>query len=913
MVENEDDYLEGVVELLWGSHCRVVGAHAQGVKEVLRSNCIPPDCNDELLLRILQAYGIWFQLLNIAEENSAVRHRRQLETRFGTAAVPGTLERAISRAAAKGVSAEEIQALLSRAKIEAVLTAHPTEAKRVTVLEIHRRIYRILVDLESPRWTPREREGLCASLQNEIELLWLTGEIRLERPSVEQEVAWGLHFFNETLFESVAQIMAKLDRALAQYYPDTDFPQPPLFRFGSWIGGDRDGNPFVTNAATRMAMKQYRRTALIYHRQQIDQLRNVLSVASHGVQLSRKFLSALENRLQESAAREAIETRNPGEVFRQHLSCILAKLDATIVAVDRPSTTDFPSDDPAGIYPDTTALAADLRDIEEGLHESGCASLARALLQPVRRTVEAFGLCTAALDVRENAAVFNQALRQLWSLKEEREVSASPDLRSEEWAAWIERELLRPQVGVLLPHPELPAPLAEVIATLTLVRDRITVGDLQSLGAIVLSMTERASDLLAVYLLLKVVGGLRGAGTESHCPLPVVPLFETIEDLRSAPRILRRLFACPVVRRSLEAQGGCQEVMIGYSDSNKNGGFLASNWELYRAQESVTRVGKELGVPICFFHGRGGSVSRGGVPAGRAIAAQPRGTINGRMRVTEQGEVVSQKYANRGTAAFNLELTATSVVAHSLDLDGGDFTEDAACVAAFEDLSQRALAAYRGLTEHPGLVTYYRAASPLDKLVWLKIGSRPGYRSEKRSLEDLRAIPWVFGWSQNRHLIPNWYGIGSALNGFCETRGPDGLALLRRMFADSRLFRLVVDESEKALPLVDLEIARRYADLVSDHALGNEIFGLIENEYHRTIDQLLQITEQNELLTRFPNFRGRLSRRLPVLNQVANQQIELIRRVRDRQEEGLPEPRVRDIVPLLLSINCVSSGLGWTG
>jgi len=917
LVAAEDDYLEEAIDLLWASLCRVVGAHAPGVKDVLRSNTIPADCGEELLLRVLQAYGIWFQLLNIAEENAAVRHRRQLESRLGAAAVPGTLERVISRAAAKGVSAEDIQDLISRARIEAVLTAHPTEAKRVTVLEIHRRIYRILVDLESPRWTPREREGLCASLQDEIELLWLTGEIRLEKPSVEQEVAWGLHFFNETLFDGVAQIMGKMDRALAQYYPETPFSLPPLFRFGSWIGGDRDGNPFVTNDVTRMALRQYRHTALAFHRQQIDRLRNVLSVASHGVKLPASFLSSLEKLLEECGARDSIVARNPGEVFRQYLSCILTKLDATIAAVDEPAVACGTASNAAQVYRNTEALALDLRHIEEGLHASGAASLARAFLQPVRRMVETFGLSTAALDIRENAAVFNQALRQLWCLKEEKDIGACPDLRSEEWTAWIEAELVRPQVGVLLPHPELPAPLAEVIATLTLVRDRMSAGDLRSLGAIILSMTECADDLLGAYLLLKNVGVIRGAGETAHCPLPVVPLFETIEDLRNAPRILRTLLSNPFVRRSVAAQGGGQEVMIGYSDSNKNGGFLTSNWELYRAQESLRGVGKELRIPVSFFHGRGGSVSRGGVPAGRAIAAQPRNTLEGRMRVTEQGEVVSQKYANRGTAAFNLELTAASVVAHSLDLDGTDFTEDAACVATFENLSQSAFTAYRSLTEHPGLVAYYRAASPLDKLAWLKIGSRPGYRSEKRSLDDLRAIPWVFGWSQNRHLVPNWYGIGTALTDFCGARGPEGLTLLRHMFAESRLFRLIVDEAEKAVSLVDLDIARHYADLVADPALADEIFALIEGEYHRTVEILVRVTEQENLLDRFPNYRGRLSRRLPILNQVAGQQIALIRRFRDRQGNGRgerpAEPRVRDIVPLLLSINCVSSGLGWTG
>ena len=401
----------------------------------------------------------------------------------------------------------------------------------------------------------------------------------------------------------------------------------------------------------------------------------------------------------------------------------------------------------------------------------------------------------------------------------------------------------------------------------------------------------------------------------SAVTLPVVPLFETIEDLRQAPAIMRDLLAVPLVRRSLRGQagrrgGGLQEVMIGYSDSNKDGGFLCANWELAKAQVKLTRVGVEAGFPLSFFHGRGGSVSRGGVPAGRAIAAQPPGSVKGRLRLTEQGEVVSSKYANRGTARYQLELIAGSVLEHSLTADQAP-PRNPEYDEAMEALAGMSYAAYRRLAEHPGLVDYYQAASPVEELVRLKIGSRPARRFGAASLADLRAIPWVFGWSQNRHLISGWFGTGTALESFLQVRGAAGRDLLGAMFEDFPLFRLVVDEVEKSLLLVDLEIARAYADLVPDAAVREEIFALVASEYARTCDQLRALTEAEQLGARFPNFLDRMDRRLPLLKEAGQAQVRLIAEHRAAKAAG--RARKDDLVALLLSINCVAAGLGSTG
>ncbi|MBL8540250.1 MAG: phosphoenolpyruvate carboxylase, partial [Betaproteobacteria bacterium] len=475
---------------------------------------------------------------------------------------------------------------------------------------------------------------------------------------------------------------------------------------------------------------------------------------------------------------------------------------------------------------------------------------------------------------------------------------------------WLLAELERP----LVPTRDLaglPPTAQETLGLFRLVREMRVVTDRDAFGSFILSMTRHAADILGVYLLAKEAGLFADPAGVERCTLPIMPLFETIDDLRGAPAVLRDLLAVPVVRRSLSAQGGLQEVMIGYSDSNKDGGFLPSNWELARAQTRLSQVGQEHDVTIAFFHGRGGSVSRGGIPAGRAIAAQPAGSIRGRFRLTEQGEVVSLKYANRGTAAYQVELLAASVLEHALKSERERELEP---VPEFDDameaLAGAARAGYLRLAAHPGLVTYLQAASPLEEISLLNIGSRPARRFGAKTLAELRAIPWVFAWSQNRHIITGWFGLGSGLAAFRQVRGAAGDALLARMFRESRLFRLVLDEAEKTLAVVDLEIARLYAELVPDAALRDEIFELVRDEYARACEMVLATTGESAIAERFPEFRTRLAHRLPTINQVSREQIDLLRRFR-AADDGAEKEAIK--APLLLSINCVAAGLGATG
>jgi phosphoenolpyruvate carboxylase len=888
-----DAYILPLVDLLWSRFLEVVRQRQPEIEPVLLQDRPLAGIPRLALVRTLQAYGIWFQLLTIAEEIATVRRRREIERSGGPDVLPGTFSHVIARVAAAGVSAEEMQHLLDRFLIQPVLTAHPTEAKRITVLEIHRRIYRLLVELEATRWTRRERGRLEAALRNEIDLLWLTGELRLEKPTVAQEVAWGLHFFEETLFAQVPEVLEKLDAALARHYPEASFHQSTVFRFGSWIGGDRDGNPFVDDNATRAALRSGHVASLRRYRCETSRLLHSLSIAARD-DVPRAFLEHLQRALAASGAGARIASRNPGEVFRQFLACMLQRLDTALAAVE----SGLP---PAG-YVDPDELCRDLTVLERGLCEARCEAIAVNLVRPLRRQVETFGFCTVSLDIRQNAIVVNRTLQAIWRHGGRSE--PPPETTSEAWRSWIQAELVRP-LEVTPIFTDLPEEAAATLATFRLVGEMKESG---ALGAFILSMTSSAADLLGAYLLAKYAGLFADAEAVERCTVRIVPLFETIADLEGAGSILRELLSVPLVRRTLRAFDGTQEVMLGYSDSNKDGGFLAANWALFKAQTELTRIGLQFGVSITYFHGRGGSVSRGGAPTGRAIEAQPPGSVQGCLRITEQGEVVSAHYANHGTALAHLELLAASVLRHCLLPAAAARDADAEHDEAMEALAGVAFAAYRRLIEHPGLVAYYQAASPLEELAALKLGSRPARRFGAASLDDLRAIPWVFGWSQNRHLVPGWYGVGTALLRFVEIRGGAGLELLRRMFRCVPLFRLIIDEVEKTLALVDLAIARTFAGLVAEARLRDQIFVMVETEYRRTVKMVLSVTGEADLLDRFPNYRARIDSRISMLNHAGAQQVALLHQVRARAEgsdEGL--------VPLLLSINCVAAGLGWTG
>lgn len=682
---------------------------------------------------------------------------------------------------------------------------------------------------------------------------------------------------------------------------------PPFFQFGSWIGGDRDGNPFVTNEATRDTLLRNRRMVMRHYLQSFQRMVQRLSVSKNFTSISNEFKQALDKLLDANGQSELLKKRNPGEVFRQYTSCLLLKLQATY---DFQEGVGNP--DKGFVYRNADELIEDMHILEQGLIDANCGYHARAVVMPLRQEVEAFRFRTVRLDLRENTTVTNATLAAIWRELNGKPADAkAPAPDSKAWLKWITNELSRP-LEALPEFKTLNEQAESTLGMFRLVREIHDQLDREAFGHFILSMTQSVADILGIYLLCKYAGLFDDKEAVESCILHIVPLFETIDDLQCAPSIMKEILNTPLVRRSVKNQIGVQEVMIGYSDSNKDGGYLTANWELSKAQSRLTRVGEECGIPVSFFHGRGGSVSRGGAPTGHAIAAQPAGSVNGCMRITEQGEVVSSKYANQGTAQYQMELLAASVFEHTIK---SEHEKELAPIPEYEEaleaLSSLAYAAYRNLAEQEGLVDYYQAASPVEELALMNIGSRPARRFGAKSLKDLRAIPWVFAWTQNRHIVPGWYGVGTALNSFISVRGEEGEQLLKKMFEQSRLFRLIIDEVEKTLPMVDLDVARAYAEQVQDTEIRERIFSMFEEEYKKTCEMVLRVTGEDTLAVRFKKFSRRLGRRHAILNRAGLAQVDLVRQFRERKDEK--EYQIDDLVPLLLSINCVSSGLGWTG
>ncbi len=874
------EHVEGLLDSLLGS---VLKVHEPRLAGLFGDDANMDVTDTGLLIKALQAIGIRFQLARIAEEISQTFALRSIETSSGPDAVIGSFQAALSDAAANGVEAGSVKRMLARMEVTPTITAHPTEAKRTTVLEAYRRIYRTLVELESNRWTPRERDRLTLKIRNQIELLLLTGELRLHRPTLDEEVTWGLHFFNETLFSGAVEAWRDLEDALARHFPEDAIEAPAFLRFASWIGGDRDGNPNVTATVTYRTLMRLRDNALKHHIAELDRLIQLLSISDRISPASEDFRHRHAALMAMSGQSDAIQHRNDRELFRQFCAAMQLRVRACM------------GDTSSGALPyrSPQELLDDLKALESGLQSAGAGLVARTEVSPVRCQVATFGFRTASLDVRQNSAVINRTVKALL------ELAGADGL--DEPAKWRNALAGLPSSGIA-DLSGLSPEAGETVALFRLLCDHRS--DPEAIGAFILSMTSSVEDILAVCWLARDASG----GQRISPAFPrVVPLFETIGDLEDAPRILDELLRLPEAAAALVRNGEI-EVMLGYSDSNKDGGYLTSVWELAKAQSAVVETCKAHNVKVRFFHGRGGSVSRGGAPTGRAIAAQPAGTVDGRMRVTEQGEVVSGKYSNRGTARTHLELLGASVLAHSLKPEGTLSRSTTTHAAEIDALSQTAFKAYRDLLERPGFLSYFQTASPVEELTLLKIGSRPARRFGAGSLDDLRAIPWVFAWSQNRHMITGWYGVGTALE---QAIARDGIAALRNLMANSMTFKLVIDEAEKALFQADMDIAALYASLVPDKAVRNEIFGLIRAEHARCSEAILEIVGGDELAFRFPAFRKRLKDARQDIDTCNHWQVELLKRYRSHEDDTEERNQVR--VPLLLSMNCIATGLGWTG
>lgn len=890
--DKAESYGSWLRNLLWQQLHDVVSERApDAIKALDDPNTIDPT-DAKATNECLKVANIWFHLLSIAQENIMVRARRKIETKNGPAAVKGSFAGVFDRLADKKINPKNIAKAASSISVGPTITAHPTESKRETVLDIHRRIYRCIVKLESNRWTPRERDGHTQNLRNEIDLLWLTGELRLERPTTTEEINWAIRFFKNAIFSALPEVMQSYERVISTNalsgLKDT---QGPRICFHSWVGGDRDGNPNVTTPVTREALVANRKAAIENLRSVVKDALIHVSVSAYLTSITQQTLVDLAMIVMRSGKANEISVRNQGEVFRKALSAIDYRLEAIL------DTTS-----PAKPYENLAEFSKDI-DLVEKVLSSVSKPISDKYIGPIQSMITAFGFRTVTLDIRQNSDVTTAAITEIW----EQLGLDVPEFSTPDWTALLRQQLK--EAGPLDRSKFVLSDMtAETLSLLALMHEEARGLDPLSIGPFILSMTRSTDDLLGVLLLARYAGFAEGPIGADTISLKVVPLFETIDDLRAAPGILTKFLNEPIARRSAKDHGSVQEVMLGYSDSNKDGGFLCSTWEVNKAQKQIVKATKKAGFETAFFHGRGGSVSRGGAPTGRAIASQPADSINGSFRITEQGEVVSAKFANRGTAVHQIELLASSVLFHrAYSKNEPELVATPDYDEALEALSGMSQAHYTQLLNAPGFIQYFEQASPVKELARLNIGSRPQARFGASTISDLRAIPWVFAWSQNRHMITGWYGFGAAIDAFRSYRGEQGDAILRTMWNDSRIFRLIVDEVEKSIHMTDIDIARDYAELVTDNAVRDDIYGKIEQECRRTKDAILWLSEQDNTADRFPILKSTTKRKAELLTHAHRLQVSLLKDYRNQgAEDGVPEP-------LLQTMNCIANGLGWTG
>jgi phosphoenolpyruvate carboxylase len=846
---------------------------------------------------VLKAFASYFKLVNLAEERERVRvlRRREREAHAKGGSAVETIEAAVGQLREAGVELAELGVLLDRLLIQPVFTAHPTEAKRRTMLTKLGRIAEALAALDLETRTPEEARAAEETLREELVSLWQTEETRAYRPEVMDEVRGGLYYFESTLYDLAPEVAASLERAVARHYPGARVPERFL-RFASWIGGDRDGNPTITVAATEAALRAHHELALRLLRRGIERLHGHLSTTER-VGVDEALLRSLdEDALAFPDEVKQAEERYRRQPYRQKLRYVYRKLGATLDASSRPWRADHVSS--PGTYRDAAELLADLRLLQESLRSHRGERLAAGRLGTLVRQTEIFGFHLASLDLRQSSDRHTSALAEVFGRFG---ISAGyAALGEDERARLLTSEILagRP----FAPHRlDFSGETNETLELVRLVRrahERL--GPL-AIESYVVSMTRGPSDLLAVLLMA------HDAGVSDQ--LDIVPLFETVADLHAAPQTLERLFANTAYARHLQARGGVQTVMLGYSDSNKDGGFLTANWELHLAQRSIAALCTSHGVRLTLFHGRGGTVGRGGGPTNRAILAQPPESVGGRLRFTEQGESVTNRYADKALAKRHLEQLVHAVLLAATRRRSTSPSRGGAWERALNELAPLAQEAYRALVhDRAELVRYLQAATPIGEIDRLNIGSRPSRRSAAAGIQDLRAIPWVFAWTQSRVALPGWYGLGSALAGWTG-EDDERWALLRTIYREWTFFKTLVDNAQLALRGADMLIARVYATLAAE-ADRQAVFPAIEAEYQRTVLALCRLTGQKDLLDEAPWLQRSIRVRNPYIDPMNYVQVALLRRLR-AQPDAPEAEEIRDAVRL--SVNGVAAGLRGTG
>ncbi len=857
--------------------------------------------------RLAQAYSVGFQLLNMVEENASAQHRRATEEVEGLDHVSGLWGQIFHQLRDAGLTSAQIAEQLADIRVEPVLTAHPTEAKRASVLEHHRALYLLLLKRENQMWTPREQRRIRKEIVFELERIWRTGEIYLQKPEVVTELLSVLHYLKK-VFPNILDI---LDRRLLQAWEEAGFdpkdlndPEKlPRLSFGNWVGGDRDGHPGVTAEVTRQTLGRLRHHALDLLDLQLKELGRRLSLSELRQTPPAGLIARIEQvRNQMGELAEPAIQRNIGEPWRQLVNLMRFRLPKA-------------EQQHAHVYRRSVELWDDLKSLRDSLREVGAERLIEVDIHPAMRLVQTFGFHMAVLDVRQNSAFHDRAVSQLLQAAGFEDLDFA-EMSEEERVALLDQELASPRPLVRL-NQKVGLEADAVRSCYAVLTEHIREHGEAALGALIVSMTRSASDLLTVYLLANECGLTQPGVGGPACPLPVVPLFETIDDLHRSPEILRAFLAHPMTQRSLELQRQrqgfsrpVQQVMIGYSDSNKDGGILSSHWTLYRAQESLVEVGQEFGVRIRFFHGRGGTISRGAGPTHRFIRALPHSALDGDLRMTEQGETIAQKYANWGTAHFNLELMMAGVAGATLQ-HRHQPKQRHPLEPVLDALAESSRATYSELLHSPGFIDYYSQATPIDVIEQSRIGSRPSRRTGQRSLEDLRAIPWVFSWSQARCYLSSWYGVGTALERLQQDH-PEQLEAIREEHLQWHPLHYITSNVATSLANVDTEVMKEYAQLVEDPELREFFLGKILEEYERTT-RMIELLYGGPLQEKRPQIHQVLELRHAPLRVLHHQQLALLKQWRAMRRAGASQESEALLTQLLVTVNAIASGLRTTG
>jgi phosphoenolpyruvate carboxylase len=844
--------------------------------------------------KVIRAFSIYFHLINAAESNHRIRRRREYQLQGNHVVQPASIESAILSLKDNQIDEATIQNVLNTLSLELIITAHPTEATKRSVIEIQKRIGNILKSLDSTMLTNKERKKLEDSLLNEVTILWQTDELRHRKPTVMDEVRNGLYYFDQTFFDVLPDIHQDLEEGLTEQFPDHKWEVPNFLRFGSWIGGDRDGNPNVTPEVTWETLERQRDLAIKKYKDALVEVMKRFSHSTTRVNVSEELYANVEKEEKMYVTREnqwPVET----EVYRRKIAVILARLKEV-----GKSELGYKSSD---------ELLEDLFLIQRSVNNHQPANRELKMLKKLIRQVQLFGFHLATLDIRNHSGEHESAITEIL-----RKVNVTDDysaLSEEEKIKTLENVLKDPR-PVLLLNEDYSNETQEMIKVFTMIKKAHESFGRKSILVYLVSMTQAASDLLEVLVLAKEAGiyRLHADGTvESH--LNVAPLLETVDDLIAGPKIMDTLFKMDVYRNHLKIHGDSQEIMLGYSDGSKDGGTLTANWKLYKAQLEIHDMAKRHEIGLKFFHGRGGSLGRGGGPLNRSILSQPAETLGDGVKITEQGEVLSSRYLSEDIAYRSLEQATSTLIEASVNLSEESEQQHLREIAweeAMEEISTVSLKKYQSLVfEDPDFLTYFTEVTPLNELGELNIGSRPMKRKNRNRFEDLRAIPWVFAWTQSRQLLPAWYAAGTGLDSFVS-KDEENLKLLQRMYEEWPFFRSTIDNLQMALMKADITTAKEYTNLVNDKEVADRIFGNIVEEYEVTKAVLLKITGDDELLDHTPNIKDSVHRRNPYVDPLNFLQVELIKELRQQEE-----PNEELLTEVLLTISGIAAGLRNTG